>query len=277
MTMTVAQTVQLAWANHLGQKVTETGPQGVKTVLIPPGEFEQFPRYHVTVTKPFRMGATEVTRGQFTAFVAATGYKTTGELGNPFRPFGAVIGPKNDSGSWRKPGYTADDDHPITHVSHADALAYCEWLSKVEGKGYRLPTEAEWRWACRAGATTRYPFGNDPKPLREYAHYKATSDGHPTQVGVRRPNTWGLFDMLGNVKEWAQDGMAPTREGAFADPLVGPRDDGMRVVCGGGYDGRTDVPNAPGWHSATCDCNTRGGHHWYVAQPGIGFRVVREP
>ncbi len=277
MAVAEAHALQQAWADHLGQKVAETGPGQVKTVLIPPGTFEMFPRYHVTVTKPFRLGATEVTRGQFTAFVAATGYKTTGELANPFRPFGAVIGPKDDSGSWRKPGYAAGDDHPITHVSHADALAYCGWLSKAEGKTYRLPTEAEWRWACRAGAATRYPFGDDPKPLREYAHYKATSDGRPVQVGVRRPNAWGLFDMLGNVKEWAQDGNAPTREGAFADPVVGPQDDGMRVACGGGYDGRTDVPDTHGWSGGTCDCNTRSGHHWYVAQPSVGFRVVRKP
>jgi formylglycine-generating enzyme required for sulfatase activity len=113
--------------------------------------------------------------------------------------------------------------------------------------------------------------------LIHYAVYKNTSRGFPEVVGNRRPNTWGLHDMLGNVREWSADGMAPFPEGVFIDPLVGPQPDGMRVACGGYYDGRIDVPDTPGWQSATCDCNTRGGHHWYVAQPSVGFRVCREP
>src|SRR5206468_2291036 len=78
------------------------------------------------------------------------------------KAFGATTGPKGVTGTWREPGFPASDDSPITHVSTADAEAFAAWLGKAEGRTYRLPTEAEWRWACRAGAATRYPFGDYP-------------------------------------------------------------------------------------------------------------------
>jgi hypothetical protein len=134
--------LQKAWADHVGQRVEEPGPTGIKTVLIPPGSFEMYPRYHVTITRPYRLGTTEVTRRQFRAFVSATKHITTGELASPFKPFGAVVGPEKDSANWRIPGYPADDDHPITHVSCADAEAFLAWLSRTTGHKYRLPTEA---------------------------------------------------------------------------------------------------------------------------------------
>lgn len=277
MTVTEAQELQQRWAEYLGEKVFETGPAKVKTVLIPPGSFEMYPRYRVAISKPFRLGVTEVTRAQFEAFVDATEYQTTGELAGPLKPLGVVIGPKQDSANWRKPGYAPGPDHPMTHASHADAIAFVDWLSRIEGKAYRLPSEAEWRWACRAGSIARYPFGDDPAPLREYANYKLYGMTSPGRVGVRRANVWGLCDMLGNVREWVQDGFAPIREGEFVDPVVGPSPQGYRVWCGGDFNSRADVPNVVGWMSSTCDCSTRGGNHWYFVGPTMGFRVCRDP
>jgi formylglycine-generating enzyme required for sulfatase activity len=91
------------------------------------------------------------------------------------------------------------------HVCWLDAKAFCDWLSKKEGKAYRLPTEAEWEYACRAGSTGDFCFGDDEARLGEYAWYKANSDDTTHPVGQKKPNAWGLYDMHGNVVEWCQD------------------------------------------------------------------------
>ena len=84
-------------------------------------------------------------------------------------------------------------------MSRVDAEAFVEWLNAQGSRRYRLPTEAEWRWACRAGAATRWPFGDDAKQLSHYARYKNNSRGFPERVGILRPNAWGLHDMLAKI------------------------------------------------------------------------------
>ena len=129
---------------------------------------------------------------------------------------------QNPRYTWPNPGFEQTDEHPVVNVSWNDAVAFAEWLSQKEGKTYRLPTEAEWEYACRAGTTTRYSCGDDPEGLAEVGNIAdatarekypdwtrriAARDGfvYTAPVGQYRPNAWGLHDMHGNVWEWCSD------------------------------------------------------------------------
>ena len=116
-----------------------------------------------------------------------------------------------------------------------DAMKFCAWLSKKEGKAYELPTEAEWEYACRAGTTTAYSFGDDPKALPAYAWYRDSSGYHTHPVGGKKPNPWGLYDMHGDVCQWCADGYAAYQSGVFKDPK-GPDNDENRIFRGGSWD-----------------------------------------
>jgi len=127
----------------------------------------EHPQHRVRITKPFYLGTYHVTRGQFRQFVKDAGYKTDAEKGD--RPGAWGWNPhKKEFGfnagySWWNAGFKQTDEHPVVNVSWNDAVAFCKWLSRKEGKTYRLPTEAEWEYACRAGTTTRYSSGDDPR------------------------------------------------------------------------------------------------------------------
>ncbi len=109
------------------------------------------------------------------------------------------------------------DDAPATSVSWGDAQVYCDWLSKRSGRPIRLPSEAEWENACRAGSQGEYGFGDDEKRLTEYAWFAENSEGRAHAVRTRRPNAWGLFDLHGNVWEWCEDTYHRDYEGAPED------------------------------------------------------------
>jgi formylglycine-generating enzyme required for sulfatase activity/serine/threonine protein kinase len=203
-----------------------TNSIGMKLVLIPAGEFmmgssddvkeagiDEKPRHRVRITRPFYLGATEVTQSQYRA--------VTGQSPSHF---------------------TGSDDLPVENISWKDAITFCDKLSEQE-KGqlgsarYRLPTEAEWEYACRGGSTTRYGFGDDAARLGEFAWYEGNSGGKTHRVGETRPNAWNLYDMHGNVWEWCQDwydkdyyGQSPD-----ADP-PGPLQATFRLCRGGCWD-----------------------------------------
>ena len=152
---------------------------------------------------PFWMGKCEVTWDEFDLFwKARPGNKDDQEPENPTdadavtRPTPPYADETFDKGR---------EGHPVLGITHHAAMQYCRWLSLKTKKVYRLPTEAEWEYACRAGTTTAYYWGDDPKKLDEYAWFDGNSDEKTHKVATKKPNKWGLYDMAGNVSEWCVD------------------------------------------------------------------------
>ncbi len=199
------------WAKAWGLEEAFTNGAGMKLVLIPGGRFTMGPpgsTWNVTLAKPFHLGVTEVTMGQYRL--------------------------------WKKdhavPGSAKEfnDDRPAAHVSWDDAVAYCKWLSgrpeeKKAGRVYSLPTEAQWEWAARAGTRTSRHFGDDAKGQEKYTWFNVTYTPNPKHeekgrgrrpVGKLLPNAWGLHDMYGNVWEWCADRREDAGTGEKRDPVM---------------------------------------------------------
>jgi sulfatase modifying factor 1 len=251
-----------------GEPKESTNSLGMKLVPIPAGEFvmgqgaappktkaewydrdyDESPAHKVKITTPFLMAATEVTNAQY----------------EKFDPKHATFRGKF--------GSTSADDEPVTHVSWDDAVKFCEWLSKQEGKPYRLPTEAEWEYACRAGTTTQFYTGTTLQP--DQANFGLTPDGvkrdKAVRVGSYPANKFGLFDMIGNVAEWCHDWHGPYESGEQVDP-VGRATGDARVVRGWSY-----LPVAhPRGAARYCRSSNRSGHLPDDANRVTGFRVVQ--
>jgi formylglycine-generating enzyme required for sulfatase activity len=183
--------------------------------LIPAGSFvmgdeagnaNEKPAHKVTLSKPFYLGQHEVTQEQWQAVMGS----------NPSQ----FTGPKL----------------PVERVTWADCQAFLKKLAaKVPGKTFRLPTEAEWEYACRAQGTGRYSFGDEPKGLGDHAWFLLNSAKATHPVGEKKPNAWGLYDMHGNVQEWCQDSYALYQAGEQTDPS-GAAAPGNRVTRGGAWD-----------------------------------------
>ena len=224
---------QEAWAEHLGQPVEEQIDLGAEVkltmVLIPPGEFvmgspaeeqarfledakaandswavdwilTEGPWHRVRITRPFRLGRHEVTRGQFRQFVDQMGYETEAEQDGK-GGYGLLDGKwvQDPRFVWSAdPGFAQTDDHPVVNVSWNDGMAFCQWLSEKEGVTYVLPSEAQWEYACRAGATTFWHYGDSETTLEEYGWFDRNSGGKTHAAGQLKPNGWGLYDMHGN-------------------------------------------------------------------------------
>jgi formylglycine-generating enzyme required for sulfatase activity len=161
---------------------------------------------HPVQVKPFWMGKCEVTWDEYDYYWL----KRPG--GPPPRPdISKKPDPKDDAITSPTPAFDdptfghGKEQNPSLAISHHAAMEYCRWLSKKTGKAYRLPTEAEWEWACRAGTTTAYSFGDDPKKIGDFAWFEDNCEEHAHKVAKKKPNPWGLYDMHGNVAEWCID------------------------------------------------------------------------
>lgn len=257
------------------------------------GQADELPVHDVTI-RAFRLGQHEVTIGEFRRFVTATNYLTDAERNLDHEGcYGrrAPDGSKWDVGrgwiagtSWQAPGYPVTENHPVACVSFNDVQAYLDWLSRETGTRYRLPSEAEWEYAARAGTTTTYPWGDDPDAGCTRANGRDLTpwpdggawdqrmncrDGHfsPAPVGTYAANAFGLHEMIGNVSEWVQDCRHDSYAGAPADGSAWTDGDcNARLVRGG-----TFVYGPPGLRSANRTWSEPGYRVWYQ-----GFRVVEE-
>jgi formylglycine-generating enzyme required for sulfatase activity len=245
-----------------------TNSIGMKFALIKAGEFlmgspdddkdaydDEKPQHRVRITRPFYLGIHEVTRGQFRRFVDEAGYQTEAEKdgqGGWGWNEQEKKSEQNPRYTWLNPGFEQTDEHPVVNVSWNDAVAFAEWLSRKEGKTYRLPTEAEWEYACRAGTTTLYFCGDDAEGLADvgnvadgtakakYSNWTTITaqDGfvYTSPVGRYRPNAWGLYDMHGNVNEWCWDWFGSDfYKSSRVDDPAGPLQAAFRVLRGGSW------------------------------------------
>jgi formylglycine-generating enzyme required for sulfatase activity len=235
------------WAVALGivrpsQYVADLdGGVTMKLVGIEPGEFlmgsppseesrcaDEF-QHKVRLTKPLMMGIQPVTRRQFAAFANATAHESGSEKEDQRHiPVSENRG-KVSGQSWQKPGFAQTDDHPVVCMSWNDAMAFVQWLSRKKAKRFRLPTEAEWEYACRAGTTT--PFHVGLTISTSEANYRGEVT---TPVDFYKPNPWGLYDMHGNVWEWCSDRYGEYPRGEVEDPAGGSAD-WPRVLRGGSW------------------------------------------
>jgi formylglycine-generating enzyme required for sulfatase activity len=255
--------------------------RGPELVLLPTGRFQmgspeherkiamaagsqaawlarELPQHWVGIDKPIAMGRYPVTVGEWRMFVAATGWRPSGET------------------DWDAPGFTQTDRHPVVGVNWFDAIRYVRWLSEATGKSYRLPSEAEWEYACRAGTKTAFSFGDTI--TTDQANYDGnfTYNGSPrgayrrgtTPVGTFAANPWGLFDMHGNVWEWVQDVVHDNYDGAPLDGSAWEEggDQARRILRGGSW-----LYNPRYLRSAL-----RNGFSAALSNDIVGFRVVRD-
>ena len=169
------------------------------------GEDREQPIHEVIINYDFEISQTPVTVGEFRVFIEETDYISEAEKGDGAFVYDGKDWEKKDDVSWKNPYFEQTDEHPVVCVSWNDAQAYIKWLNEKTGEMYRLPTEAEWEYACRAGSTTKWYFGDDEKELDKYAWYHQNSDNKTHPVGEKLPNQWGLCEMHGNVLEWCFD------------------------------------------------------------------------
>jgi formylglycine-generating enzyme required for sulfatase activity len=266
-------------------------PGGTYTMGSPSSESkrseDEGPQHKVTL-RPFWMAKTEVTWDEYDLFA-----------------FGKEIPQKEASSEQKSGGQTADavtrptppyadptfglgrHKQPVICITHHAAMEYCRWLSARTGKVYRLPTEAEWEYACRAGSKTAYSFGDDLKLLGDYAWYVDNSDGKPHPVAQKKPNAWGLCDMHGNAAEWCLDHYDKTFYSSFNSgtpalfPVLLPTERKYpHVVRGGSWDDDAPLLRSAARRSSEEDWSMLDPQQpksiwWHTNATFVGFRIVR--
>lgn len=203
------------------------------------GRNEEESQREVTLTKSFYLGKYPITRKQFAQFVRETGYKTEAEKG-PSGGFGWEAGglKQKKEYTWRNPGFSQTDEHPVVLVTYDDVHQFLTWAIAKTGRKLTLPTEAQWEYAARAGTTTAYCTGDDEEDLAQAGWYQQNAGDGTRPVGEKRANAWGLFDMHGNVYEWCRDWYAPYESGPLTDPeqiRADLSDKPRRVLRGGAF------------------------------------------
>ena len=270
---------------------------GMKFVHLPAGCFvmgsprdedgrdsDEGPQHQVCIDD-FWIGCFEVTVDQFKNFVSDSGYKTDAER-EGYAWIYAGSWQKKKGFNWRNPGFKQEGNHPVVNVSWHDAEEMAKWLSQKAGKKFRLPTEAEWEYACRAGTSTSRFWGDDANKACEYAnvadrtakekfpawHIHECNDGFvfTSPVGSFRPNPFGIFDMLGNVWEWCEDTYLVNSYKKYSgeNPLV--REGGVTdlVIRGGSWYSRPRYVRCAS-RDHLHDSRRRGND--------VGFRLVMKP
>jgi formylglycine-generating enzyme required for sulfatase activity len=245
----------------------------------------------VRITRAFYLGQHEVTVGQFRRFVTATDYKTEAETDaqGGWGYSDITFREQKSEFNWRNTGWSQSERHPVVNVTWNDAIAFCDWLTQKEGKKYRLPTEAEWEYACRGGTSSRYSTGDAPGTMQDYANVQDASferkltkldykqnpsfkfdDGwvFTSPTGTFKSNGFGLCDMHGNVWEWCADwydkGYYAKSPGS--DPL-------------GAASGSSRVHRGGCWYGESWDVQAafRGGRSPFQRDNNLGFRVAAVP
>jgi formylglycine-generating enzyme required for sulfatase activity len=231
-------------------------------------QVDERPEHRVTLSRSCQLGKTEVTRAQFAAFVKAAGYTTDAEReGTSWGRLASGDWAAVPGLNWQSPGFQQADDHPVVCVSWNDAKAFCDWATKKSGRTVRLPTEAEWEYACRAGTKATWSYGEDEGVAADYGWIDRNSGGQPHAVGQKKPNPAGFFDMHGNVWEWCVDFYNENyyRNSPEIDP-AGPAAGKARVLRGGS------------WLNPPADCRSanRGRLVPNYRGANVGFRIAME-
>lgn len=267
--------------------------QSFQLALIPGGTFQMgspaaeagrsaYEGPHKVTVDSFWIGVHEVTFDAFFCFqfrqndsdTAATPAYSADAVARPSPPYFDFTYGRGKTGGF-----------PAATMTQQAALRYCQWLSDKTGDFYRLPTEAEWEYACRAGATTAYSWGDDPALASEYAWYFDNSAGSYQKTGTKKPNAWGLYDMHGNVMEWCldfyTDDYFARLDSASVNPLVVPLKKHSRTLKGGCFEDELPAlrcaarrKSEPKWQAR--DPQIPKSKWWNPDSPFVGFRLVKE-
>lgn len=252
---------------------------------------DEGPQHEVAIA-PFWMGKMEVTWDEYDLFAFSFDIKRKKQQGVDLS-----AQPENeksaDAVTRPTPPYADEtfglgrQGQPVICITHHAAMEYCRWLSNKTGKIYRLPTEAEWEYACRAGTKTAYSFGDNPGELKNFAWYTENSDGKPQKVGTKKPNPWGLYDMHGNAAEWVLDHYDPDFFSTFkaGTPAITPvfiptERHYPHPARGGSWDDEAPLLRSAARRASNDDWSMLDPQQpksiwWHTNATFVGFRIVR--